>query len=157
MVPTLRDAVKNGVHINFISTRKEIPQKWLKPFRTESGDVQVSMPELTAADLVTHQKKIGGLSRASTVLYELAEALNFKRLDKSFFDFVPDSTIQRLGYLLEHVLEQPKLADVLYSKAQMHKCKFNKVPLKHGKESEGFEIDMRWKVIANEQIEMDDL
>ncbi|MDR2580066.1 MAG: type IV toxin-antitoxin system AbiEi family antitoxin [Fibromonadaceae bacterium] len=62
------------------------------------------MPELTTADLVTHQKKIGGLSHAS------------------------DSTIQRLSYLLEH-----------------------------GKESEGFEINMRWKVIVNEQIEVDDL
>lgn len=157
MLPALRDTMKNGVYINFISTRKEIPQKWLKPFRTESGDVQVSMPELTAADLVTHQKKIGGLSRASTVLYELAETLNFKHLDKSFFDFVPDSTIQRLGYLLEHILEQPKLADVLYAKAQKHKCKFHKVSLKHGKESEGFEVDIRWKVIVNEHIEMDDL
>lgn len=45
---------------------------------------QVSRPELTAADLVTYQKKNGGLSRASTVLYELAKELNFKLLDKSF-------------------------------------------------------------------------
>jgi len=156
-LPALRDIVKNGVYINFISTRKEIPQKWLKPFRTENGDVQVSRPELTAADLVTYQKKVGGLSRASTVLYELAEEFDFKRLDKSFFNFVPNATIQRLGYLLEHVLEPPKLADVLYAKAQMHKCKFNMIPLKHGKEKKDSVVDMRWKIIVNEQIEVDDL
>jgi len=155
--PALRDIVKSGVYINFISTQKQIPQKWLKPFRTESGDVQVSRPELTAADLVTYQKKIGGLSRASTVLYELAEELDFKHLDKSFFNFVPNTTIQRLGFLLECVLEQPKSADVLYAKAQMHKCKFNMILLKHGKEKKNSAVDMRWKVIVNEQIEMDDL
>jgi len=156
-LPALRDIVKNGTYINFISTRKEIPQKWLKPFRTERGDVQVSTPELTAADLITYQKKIGGLNRAATVLCELTEALDFKRLDRSFFDFVPDSTVQRLGYLLENVLEQPKLADLLYTKAQMYKCKFNTVLLKYDKEKGKSVVDMRWKVIVNEQIEMDDL
>jgi hypothetical protein len=154
--PPLRDAAKKGVHINFISTRREIPQTWLKPIRAENGDIQASTPELTAADLITHQKEIGGLNRASTILYELAEALNFERLDKPFFDFVPFATIQRLGYMLEHVLEQPKLADALYAKALAHGCQFQKIPLKRGKKKNTFAVDARWKIIINEQIEMDD-
>jgi len=92
-----------------------------------------------------------------TVLCELTEALNFKRLDRLFFDFVPNSTIQRLGYLFENILEQPKLADLLYTKAQMHKCKFNMVLLKYDKEKGKSAVDERWKVIVNEQIEVDDL
>jgi predicted transcriptional regulator of viral defense system len=155
--PALRDTVKKGINIKFITTRKMIPHAWLKPFRTESGDIQVSAPELTAADLITHQKEIGGLSRASTILHELAESLNFKHLDEQFFDFVPDATVQRLGYLLESVLERPKLANVLYAKAQNHKCKFQRIPLKNGKEKGASVIDARWKVIVNEEIEIDDL
>jgi len=155
--PVLRDTVKKEIRINFINTSKEIPQTWLKPFRAESGDFWVSTPELTAADLVTYQKEIGGLSRASTVLYELTEVLDFRRLDKAFFSFVPNTTIQRLGYLLECVLEQSKLADVLYAKAQTHKCKFQRILLKTGKEKGDSVVDTRWKIIVNEQIEVDDL
>ena len=155
--PALRDTVKKGIHINYITTRRNIPQAWLNPFRTESGDIQVSSPELTAADLVGYQREIGGLSRASTILCELAETLDFKRLDGAFFDFVPGSTVQRLGYLLESVLGRPKLADTLYAKAQTHKCKFQRIPLKYGKEKGDSVIDARWKIIVNEQIEIDDL
>jgi hypothetical protein len=155
--PPLRDAAKKGIHIKFISTRKEIPQTWLKPIRVETGDIQASMPELTAADLVTHQKEIGGLNRTSTILYELAEVLNFERLDRPFFNFVPLSTIQRLGYLLEHVLEQSQLADALYAKTLVYGCQFQKIPLKCGKNNNLLAVDARWKIIINEQIEMDDL
>ena len=55
------------------------------------------------------------------------------------------------------ILEQPKLANVLYAKAQSHKCKFNMVLLKHDKGKGKFAVDTRWKVVVNEQIEVDDL
>jgi len=157
MFPPLRDTAKKGVYINFIATRRKIPQKWLRPFRTESGDIQVSKPELTAADLITHQKEIGGLNRAATILSELIETLDFKLLDKQFFNFIPISTIQRLGYLLECVLEQFRLAEKLYVKAHAYKCKFQKIPLKQNNKKGHFAVNMRWKIIINEQLEIDDL
>ena len=155
--PPLRDTTKKGSRIVFISTRKTIPHMWLKPFRTEYGDIQVSKPELTAADLITFQKDIGGLNRACTVLYELAESINFEQLDKMFFDYVPTSTIQRLGYLLENELEQPDLAEILLVKSQEFHCKFQKTPLKYSKSTENCEINAKWKIIINETIEIDDL
>jgi hypothetical protein len=155
--PPLRAVVKKGIRINFIAVRKEIPQSWLRPFRTERGDIQVSKPELTAADLITYQKKIGGFNRVATILYELAEALDFGRLDKQFFDFVPVSTIQRIGYLLDSVLQQPKQAEMLYAKAQAYKCAFQKVPLKRGKEGDYTAVNKRWKIIVNTQLEIDEI
>jgi len=155
--PPLRDTTKKGSRIVFIATRKPIPQMWLKPFRTEYGDIQVSKPELTAADLITFQKEIGGLNRACTVLYELAESMNFEQLDKDFFYYVPTSTIQRLGYLLEHELEQPDLAEILFIKSQKFDCKFQKMPLKYSKPTEDCETNAKWKIIINETIEIDDL
>ena len=145
--PPLRDTTKKGSRIVFIATRKTIPQIWLKPFRTEYGDIQVSKPELTAADLITFQKEIGGLNRACTVLYELAESVNFEQLDKAFFDYVPTATIQRLGYLLEIELEQSDLAEKLYLKSQEFNCKFQKTPLKFNKSTEGRETNAKWKII----------
>ena len=157
ILPPLRDTNKRNIKINFIATRKEIPQKWLKPFKTQTGYIQVSTPELTAADLITFQKEIGGINRACTVLYELMEVVKFGKLDKTFFDYVPTSTIQRLGYLLENELEQPKQAEILYSKAKTHGCKFQKIPLKYNKPTEDCETNKKWKVIVNEYIEIDEL
>jgi len=155
--PPLRDTTKKGSRIVFIATRKIIQQTWLKPFRTEYGDIQVSKPELTAADLITFQKDIGGLNRACTVLYELAESMNFEQLDKVFFDYVPTSTIQRLGYLLENELEQSDLAETLFIKSQEFNCKFQKTSLKYSKPTENCETNAKWKIIINETIEIDDL
>jgi hypothetical protein len=129
----------------------------LKPFRTEYGDIQVSKPELTAADLITFQKEIGGLNRACTVLCELAESINFDQLDNVFFDYVPTSTIQRLGYLLENELEQPDLAEILFIKSQKYNCKFQKMPLKYSKPIENCETNAKWKIIINETIEIEEV
>jgi len=155
--PSVRDLSKKDTLVHFVVTRKTIPQSWLKSFNTQKGVVIVSKPELTAADLITFQKEIGGLNRACTVLYELMEVVRFGKLDKSFFEYVPTSTIQRLGYLLEKELEQSKQADILYSKAQTHGCKFQKIPLKYSKPTENCETDKKWNVIINEYIEIDDL
>jgi hypothetical protein len=155
--PFIRDLTKKDICVHFVVTRKTIPQSWLKPFNTEKGIVLVSKPELTAADLITFQKEIGGLNRACTVLYELMEVVKFGKLDKTFFDYVPTPTVQRLGYLLENSVEQPKQADILYSKAGTHGCKFRKIPLKYNKPTENCEMNAKWKIIINENIEIDDL
>ena len=156
-LPTLRDTTKKNTRIAFVSTRKEIPQKWLKTIRGENGDFYVSKPELTAVDLITFQKEIGGLNRACTVLSELMEVVKFGKLDKKFFDYVPTSTIQRLGYLLENELKQAEQAGILFSKSQTHSCKFQKIPLKYNKSTTDCETNEKWKIIINETIETDDL
>ncbi len=155
--PTLRNTIKKGNRIVFSTTRKIIPQNWLKSFRTEYGEIKVSTPELTAADLITFQKEIGGLNRACTVLCELAESIHFEKLDKSFFDFVPTSSIQRLGYLLENELEYAELANILFEKSKEFNCKFQKIKLKIGKLSDNCETNLKWKILIYEQIEIDDL
>jgi predicted transcriptional regulator of viral defense system len=156
-LPSLRETTKKNTRIAFISTRKKNPQKWLKTIRGENGDFYVSKPELTAVDLITFQREIGGLNRACTVLSELMEVVKFGKLDKTFFDYVPTSTIQRLGYLLDNELDQVEQAAILFSKTQTHGCKFQKIHLKYNKLTEKCEINEKWKIIINEKIEIDDL
>lgn len=153
--PALRDTTKKGIRINFVS-RKEIPTSLLQSFKTETGYIQVSSPELTAADLITYQKEVGGLNRVSTILNELAESLHMNILNKSFFENVPVSTIQRLGFLLEQVLEQTKLANKLLERVKENGCTFQKIPLKSDNQTEGCTIDLKWKIIINEEIEIDE-
>ena len=155
--PFIRDLSKKSTYIHFVMTRKPIPQTWLKSFNTQKGIVLVSKPELTAVDLITFQKEVGGLSRACTVLAELMEVVRFGKLDQAFFDYVPTSSIQRLGYLLENELEQSKQADILYSKAHTHGCKFQRIPLKNNNPTKDCETNSKWKIIINEYVEIDDL
>lgn len=67
-------------------------------------------------DLIFYQHEIGGLSRAGTVLDELAEDLDFERVSDGFFSFFPSTTVQRLGYMLDEVLGYKEIAEVLYKK-----------------------------------------
>jgi predicted transcriptional regulator of viral defense system len=154
--PSLRDARTEKTRINFIVTRKVIPQSWLKPFRTANDDIMVSLPELTASDLITFQKEIGGLDCACTVLIELAETLNFNNIDQTYIDYVPTVTVQRLGYLLENELDHSELADILYSKAIELGCKFQRKPLRADKPALDCEFNSKWKIIVNQKIETDE-
>ncbi|TAL61070.1 MAG: hypothetical protein EPN85_05730, partial [Bacteroidetes bacterium] len=72
--PKLRPTHKKGIKVNYLSVQK-IPEKLLESRKTESGYLKISSPELTAADVVQYEKRIGGLSRAATILNDLVEEI----------------------------------------------------------------------------------
>jgi predicted transcriptional regulator of viral defense system len=153
-LPSVRASEKKGVKVKFI-TKKNIPTSLLVQKKTKSGYVFVSSPELTALDLILYEKEIGGLNRAATVLNELAEELNFQKVTASLFDNTPVAVIQRLGYLLE-VLDYMELADDLLRKIKEAGIAFRKTALKAGKDSEDCDYNAKWKIIINEEIEIDE-
>ena len=63
-------------------------------------------------------------------------------------------TYQRLGYILEYVLEREELADKL--KAKTSSLPMRKIPFKIGKSTLDCEIEKKWKVIINQEIEVDE-
>ena len=154
----LRDKLKNGVKINFVS-KKEIPHAFVRKNMTKTGYVSVSSPELTALDLLVYQKEIGGLSRAGTVLNELVEEMDFDKITPDFLKLFPVTAIQRFGYLLDEVLEQGDKAKILQEKVKQAGIKFRKTLLKpeiqSGELSE-YEQNEIWKIIINENIEIDE-
>lgn len=153
--PVLRPTAKKGIKVNYISKRK-ILDKFLEDKKAESGYIKVSSPELTAADLVQFEKRIGGLSRVATVLSELTEEMKLEKINKSFLRQIPATTIQRLGYLLENVVGQKEIADHLYNESMKLKLRFLRIPLKtSAKKSKTFPVNERWNVIVNIEIEMD--
>ena len=113
--------------------------------------------ELTAVDLLTYQAKTGSVSRAATVLAELAEKLDFGRLGADFVKEVPVTSLQRLGYILDEVLEEGKAAESVYSLLKCSGFVLQYAPLKAGKSSEGCERNAKWRIIVNETIEIDEL
>lgn len=152
--PQLRPSGKKGMRVNYISI-KEIPEKYLETKKTESGYLKISSPELTAIDLVQFSKRIGGLSRTATVLNELTEAISKNKLNETFLKQVSAVSIQRLGYILEKILNKKELAEQLYHQCKISKIKFYRKPLSSNGEKKGFAFDEKWKLIINTEIEPD--
>ncbi|KAA6344199.1 hypothetical protein EZS27_008170 [termite gut metagenome] len=154
----LRNTLKKGVKINFVA-KKNIPSLYLKQIITKTGYVNISSPELTAIDLIQYVSAVGGINRVSTVLNELAEVMDFREIGKDFFEYTLSPVIQRLGYILDKELGFEELANTLFEKANDAGLSFRNVPLKTGKKDEilySKAVDKKWKIIINEEIEIDD-
>jgi len=154
----LRDKQKDNVKINFV-TKKNIPTQYVTPIMVSSGYVNVSKPELTAFDLVIYEKNVGGINRVATVLNELAETLNFENINVKFLKSLNVAIIQRLGYLLD-LLEFKELANVLFQKSKEADIRFRKYPLSvlsEKKKYADYQINDKWEIIINEEIEIDEI
>lgn len=154
----LRDKFKNGVKINFVS-KKNIPHAFIRKNTTKTGYVSVSSPELTALDLLLYQKETGGLSRAGTVLSELVEEMDFNKITPDFLKLFPATAIQRFGYLLDEVLEQNDKAKILLERVKAAGIKFRKTLLRpeiEAVEQSEYENSDIWKIVVNEDIEIDE-
>jgi predicted transcriptional regulator of viral defense system len=153
--PVLRHTLKKGLKVNYIS-KKEIPEELLEIKKTESGYLKISNPVLTATDLIQFEKRVGGISRVATVLNELAEVIK----PDDFNDFIianaPVTALQRLGYILDKVIENNVLADALFQTLERAGAKLFRIPLKASEPIKGFSSDERWKVIINTEIEIDE-
>lgn len=152
--PVLRPINKKGVKINFIHI-SSINQQWLIDAKTEAGYLKISNPVLTAADIIRYEKRIGGLSRAATILEELSEAIAPPRINTEIVDALPETTLQRLGYILDYVLDKPDLAEVIFRNLQLRKKKLFRTPLKASGKKSNSDVNEKWNIIVNTSIETD--
>ena len=118
--------------------------------QTETGTMRVATPETTAFDLVRYQEAAGHLNNIATVLRELAERIDAKKLvDLAPLAKIPD--VQRLGYLLDAIRESELAAPLAeWLGARTHRV----VPLRPGGPAES-EIDDHWRVRINAELEPD--
>lgn len=137
--------------------RKEIPENFLQTRNSETGTLRFSSPELTAIDLLQYEKHIGGLSRAATVLAELAEETDFSKVSNELLAYTSLSAVQRLGFILENILEENEQADILHKQLCNYGKRLNYVPLSTRSTNKNVEKDTRWKIYINTEIEIDDL
>jgi predicted transcriptional regulator of viral defense system len=81
--------------------------------KTPSGYMKLSSPELTALDLVRYPHSGAGLDIVATVLSELAERLQPKKL-ASLSGAFEKAVVQRLGHLLGR-LGYPQIAEAMFA------------------------------------------
>ncbi|MCG8308335.1 MAG: type IV toxin-antitoxin system AbiEi family antitoxin [Cytophagales bacterium] len=151
----MRPTHKKSVKINYI-TKSTIQEKYLDQKKTETGYIKVSSPELTALDLFRYEKRVGGLNRIGTILNELTEEFEPERINDEFVKLSSASSIQRLGYMLDIVLENQQYADKLFDACQKANIRFNRIPLDGEEETLGFSSGNRWNIIVNTEIEIDE-
>lgn len=136
--------------------RQSIPSELLIKTNTEMGVMLYSCAELTAVDLVQFANHVGGYQRATTVLAELIESMNMKQM-KEVIPYTTTTTIQRLGYLLEFVLEKQQMADKLYLLLKEYAPKWKSIVMSNMSERNNACEGNRWHVNMNIDIEIDDL
>lgn len=71
----------------------------IEEYKTDTGTMKVSSPELTILDLLRYPHASGGINGIATILHELAPKANAEKLAKLCPAF-EQSVLQRAGYLL---------------------------------------------------------
>lgn len=120
--------------------------------KTRTGTMRVATPETTALDLLRYVHAAGSLSNVATVLAELAERINPGRMVKAAKVDGELAHVQRLGYLLDLVGAR-RLAGPLGKWLATRDAKI--VRLRPDLPMEGAKTDQRWRVVVNDEIEVD--
>ena len=137
--------------------RDTMPEDALVIKNTETGTIRISNSLLTAADLVQNQQHVGGLSRVATILEELTEQIDIDSQLPALIPFVKTVTWQRLGYILENVIEDRVTADKLSEQLRASSARMVYKPLSTSAEDNPSSRNSRWKININVEIEMDDI
>jgi predicted transcriptional regulator of viral defense system len=132
--------------------RRRMEDAVTERMKTSSGYIPVSTPEMTAFDLVRYRRGAGSIDHAATVLSELAERMDAKRLLNAARKGREMPVIQRVGYLLEAV-GRAELAADLARLVERARPRF--VRLEPRSPEEVKEHSSRWRVLVNTTVEAD--
>lgn len=122
--------------------------------KVDTGYIYISSPELTALDIISYYNEIGGFNRAATVIEELSDNIQADKLVESAKNYKEVVVVQRLGYLLECVLEENELSNALYS--YLESISFYPALLRpQRKKPTTMVAGNRWKIVPNVTIEAD--
>ncbi|MFZ1525994.1 MAG: type IV toxin-antitoxin system AbiEi family antitoxin [Saprospiraceae bacterium] len=153
--PVLRPTNKKGIKINYISTIQLPPKSLIEKKKTESGYINVSNPILTAIDMISYEKKIGGLNRASTVINELIVSVKQKDISKDVINYASVTSLQRLGFILDEVVNRKDIAAKLFNQCKKEGKTFYLILLKASGEKKKEVVNEKWKLIINTEIEFE--
>ena len=118
--------------------------------KTEAGFMLVSTPEATAIDLLRYVSAAGGLGNVATVLTELADRIDGRKLVEAAQADGELAYSQRLGYILERIGAGDRAAALA---RWIEKRRPRNAPLRPGKAIRGRPVDRRFRIVMNEDIE----
>jgi predicted transcriptional regulator of viral defense system len=146
-----RPIVAGRARIRFLGKRRH-DQTPTTELKTETGTMRVSTPEATAIDLVRYATSAGGLGNVATVLAELAERIDAALLGEAAGAEGGLVHVQRLGYLLDLVGAGDRAEELA---RLITEGSPRTTSLRPNRPTRGCPVDRRWRVIVNEQVEVD--
>lgn len=148
--PTRELMIKNSRTRFFQKT--DIRLEFTDKKKSPTGYIIISGPELTAVDLVRYASKIGGLDLVGTVLHELTEEMDSKKLIQVAESTASMATLQRLGFILDH-LEHYELSKPL--EKWLNRKNLSMTVLSSMTKKMSGPRDEKWKIIVNDQLEIE--
>lgn len=146
----LRDVKQPGLHLATFYKLNIAASPTVK-LKSPAGFFIASTPEATAGDIVAYHRCCPSLDHAATVLVELAEAIDSRRLAALPEQGFSLPTLQRLGWLLDHV-KWPEKAERLH--AALSRSALSWVALESRLPHDG-RCNDRWRVLENTDIQPD--
>jgi predicted transcriptional regulator of viral defense system len=146
----IRDVKQPGLHLATFYKRNLAASPTVK-LKSPAGFFLASTPEATAGDIVAYHRCCPSLDHAATVLVELAEAIDAQRLAALTEQGFSMPTLQRMGWLLDHV-QWPEKTERLHT--ALSRNALNWVALEPRLPPDGQRND-RWRVVENTDIQPD--
>ena len=150
----IKPIVKVGAHIRFYRKLHFPDSQYLTRMKVSSGYINVSSPELTALNLVQYPHACGQINNIATVLIELEESIKVNNLRKMLKNTTDLPSIQRLGFLF-NFLQIERLSKVCTERLEKEKKSSKAIPLVPSKDYELAQLDLKWKIYVNENVEPD--
>ncbi|APQ18600.1 type IV toxin-antitoxin system AbiEi family antitoxin domain-containing protein [Maribacter hydrothermalis] len=144
---------KSSLDIHFFTTSKW-PTKNILEKKSDAGIFKISSPALTAADLISHQTKLGGINRMLAILEELSEEITVQDINDLLSWYPHKSTLQRFGFLLESALQVESNLYVPIMEC-LKASKYYPVLLSPKSKERPGAINNHWKVDVNIKLEND--
>ena len=148
----LRPAIAGRTQLRFFYKRHQARTPTVA-LKVETGTMLVSSPEATAFDLVRYPIAAGGLGNIVSVLAELAEKIDPERLLKAAEAEAELAAVQRVGLLLELAGGGDKV-DALAN--WIANLKPRTIPLRADRDVKGAAKSQRWRLLLNENIEVEE-
>lgn len=138
--------------------KKSLANLPLEDVVVRSGYLKISSPELTTMDLLLYPNPSGGINHTATVLSEIAEKIDPRKLIDLAKNSKGTSWLQRLGYILEKIdTENNDHRDLVVNAIIGHLSsqKLSFVTLVPEISPAGYSRCKRWKIIENTTVESD--
>lgn len=148
--PSIRPVQSNGINLIF-PVKSAMPLNGIDQKKSAAGFFRVSSPELTAIDLLSYLRLVGGVSSVVQVVEELIELMSEERLGRIAEGTAKTAPLQRLGYMLEEVFGEKELANVLLR--ELAKRDYFHIPLTPGGRLSKCPVNSKWKIKINENLE----
>ncbi|MCO5113409.1 MAG: type IV toxin-antitoxin system AbiEi family antitoxin [Bdellovibrionaceae bacterium] len=132
--------------------KKRMENTFVETKKTPMGSLRVSTPEATALDLLRYVRFAGHLDNVATVLIELSEVMQARKLMEAAKADNELSYAQRLGYLLDRFVST-KLTEPLHT--WLSKQNPSPVFLRADQRKGVTERDNKWQVMVNTEVDPD--